>query len=114
MYSFIVHHNKFLSLIVVYKQWYILLRELYRKVRIYVPAADYWNIYHTYVYMLVCIPTYESIKTANATTSKIIPLMNTPFLMSLLHCDFEVNCGLNADCIVDNVGIYIEMMILLT
>ena len=56
--------------------------------------------------MLVCITTYKSIKTANATTSNILPLMNTPFLMSLLHCDFEVNCGLNTDCIVDNVGIY--------
>ena len=32
--------------------------------------------------------------------------MNTPFLKSLLHYDFEINCGLNADCTVDNVGIY--------
>ena len=27
--------------------------------------------------------------------------MNTPFLLSLLLCGLEVNCGLNADCIVD-------------
>ena len=45
--------------------------------------------------------TYASPNIANATTSKSTPLMNTPFLLSLLHCDFEVNCGVNDDCIVD-------------
>ena len=29
--------------------------------------------------------------------------MNTPFLFSLLLCGFEVNCGLNIDCIVDGL-----------
>ena len=53
--------------------------------------------------MLVHITTYASPKIANATTSKSTPLMNTPFLLSLLYCDFELNCGLNADCIVDIV-----------
>ena len=45
------------------------------------------------------ITTYASPKTTNATTTKSTPLMNTPFLLSLLLCDFEVNCGLNVDCL---------------
>ena len=51
--------------------------------------------------MLVYITTYASPKTANATTSKSTPLMNTLLLLSLLHSGFEVNCGLNDDCFVD-------------
>ena len=51
------------------------------------------------------ITTYASPKTANATTSKSTPLMNTPFLLSLLLCGFEVNCGLNVDSIVDGLDV---------
>ena len=51
------------------------------------------------------ITTYTSPKTANETTSKSTPLMNTLLLFSLLHCCFELNCGLNADCIVNIVAI---------
>ena len=58
-----------------------------------------------YLYMLVYITTYAIPKTANATTSKSTPLMNTPFLLSLLHCGFEVNCGLNIDCIIDSLDV---------
>ena len=58
--------------------------------------------------MLVYIITYTSPKTANATTNKSTPLMNTPFLLSLSHCGFEVNCGLNVECIVDIVDIDID------
>ena len=54
--------------------------------------------------MLVYVTTYANPKTAKATIRKSIPLMNTPFLLSLLLCGFEVNCGLNADCIIDVVG----------
>ena len=78
----------------------------------YVLVDDNWNIYHIYIYILeytlfiyilVYTTTYASPKTANATTSKSTPLMNTPFLLSLLLCGFEVNCGLNIDCIVDGL-----------
>ena len=55
--------------------------------------------------MLVYITTYANPKIAIATTSKSTPLMNTPFLLSLLHCRFELNCGLNVDCIVDIVDV---------
>ena len=58
--------------------------------------------------MLVYITTYASPKTENETTKKSIPLMNTPFLLSLLLSGFEVNCGLNVDCIVDIVGIDLD------
>ena len=50
--------------------------------------------------MLVYITTYTSPKRAIATTSKSTPLMNTPFLLPLSHC--ELNC---ADCIVDIVDV---------
>ena len=55
--------------------------------------------------MCVYIKTYASPKIAIATTTKSTPLMNTPFLLSLLHCCFELNCGLNAVCIVDIVDV---------
>ena len=55
--------------------------------------------------MLVYTTTYASPKTTNATTTKSIPLMNAPFLLSLLHSGFEVNCGLNIDCIVDSLDV---------
>ena len=58
-----------------------------------------------YLYMLVYIATYASPKTANATTIKSIPLMNTPFILSFLLCGFEVNCGLNVECIVDDLDV---------
>ena len=58
--------------------------------------------------MLACITTYASPKTADETTKKSIPLMNTPFLLSLLLSGFEVNCGLNVDCIVDIVEIDLD------
>ena len=52
--------------------------------------------------MLVYITTYASPKRAIATTSKSTPLMNTPFLLPLSHCGFELNC---VDCIVDIVDV---------
>ena len=56
--------------------------------------------------MLVYITTYANSKTTNATTRKSTLLKNSPFLLSLLLCGFELNCNLNADCIVDIVAIY--------
>ena len=57
---------------------------------------------------LVYVTTYASPKTANATTTKSTPLMNIPFLSSLLLCRFKVNCDLSADSIVDVVGIDLD------
>ena len=62
---------------------------------------EYISVLH--LYMLVYITTYAIPKTANATTSKSTPLMNTPFLLSSLLCGFEVNCGLNVDSIIDSL-----------
>ena len=47
------------------------------------------------------ITTYASPKVANATTTKSTLLFNTQFLLSLLLRGFEVNCGLNVECIID-------------
>ena len=57
------------------------------------------------IYVSVYITTYANPKTAIATTSKSTPLMNTPLLLFLLLSGFEVHCGLNADCIIDVVGV---------
>ena len=53
--------------------------------------------------MLVYITPSLVLKQQILTTTKSTPLMNTPFLFSLLLCGFEVNCGLNIDCIVDGL-----------
>ena len=58
--------------------------------------------------MLVCITTYTSPKTANATTSKSILLTNIPFLLPLLLSGLVVNCGFNVDCIVDIVDVDVK------